>query len=70
MTTATDIRRQREEACAHVNAAGKHYQSLVADYVNKLNAIQARCPHENVSVDVSQVAVTYTCPDCGKALED
>jgi hypothetical protein len=68
MTTATDIRRQREEACAHVNAAGKLYQSVVEDYVRKLDEIQAACLHDHKSVDVAQYVHDVRCMDCGKLL--
>jgi hypothetical protein len=75
MTTATDIRpedirRRIAESCAFLKAASDHWNRERLDHIGRMKEIQAACPHENVSVDVSQVAVTYTCPDCGKALED
>jgi hypothetical protein len=68
MTTTADIRRQREEACAHVNAAGKLYQSVVEDYVRQLDDIQSRCPHPHKTVDVAQYVHDVRCMDCGKVL--
>jgi hypothetical protein len=68
VSTPQEIRRRMSESLAFLASYRQVWESAQEAHANRIEKIQADCPHENVSAFSGQYTLETTCCDCGKFL--